>query len=84
MNFIDIFKEEGLYVAKNIRDGVALQIKTDIKGDSALTIVKYESIKTVTPQIIDRAIDKDVVNEVYVKISIKDELFGETRKNLFQ
>jgi len=79
MDFKDILKEDGLYVAKSFTEGTAFLVNYGM-----LYQIHYDNSDDINPSKSLPTVTLPVVNKDYVKVFNRQTLFGDKRKNLFK
>ena len=79
MDFKDILKEDGLYVAKSFTEGTAFLVNYGM-----LYQIHYDNSDDINPSKSLPTVTLPVVNKDYVKVFNRQALFGDKRKNLFK
>ncbi len=75
IDFVDLFKENGLYVSRNFKEGFCFEIENGrpIKG------VSYENKDDINPIKQHWPIHKNIVEAKYKKVFTRQELFNQSK-----
>lgn len=79
MDFKDILKEDGLYVAESFSEGTVFLV-----DQGMLHQVHYGNSDDINPSKTLPTVTLSVVNKDYVEVFNRQTLFGDKRKNLFK
>ena len=77
MEFRDIFKEEGLYVADTFSKGSAFEIKRNsMTNELELHLVTYNDVDTLFPNRSVITVYEGLFNKDYKKVFTRQSLFN--------
>ena len=83
MKFEDIFKQYGWYTTESFADGVYIEITNAPHGSE----IEFKYIKNpddIIPETLNIKIYRGLFDKKFVKVLNRNQLFGETRANLFK
>lgn len=83
MKFEQIFSQPGWYVAESFTDGVFIEI-TKTSFDNELKFKCINDANDLFPKQFDTKIYRGLFDKKFVKVLNRNQLFGETRTNLFK